>query len=58
VQFFAQKEALLVSAQFLQAKSVAKCHTMVQQMHSSNSTQIQYTEKILAVAFWFKKLSF
>jgi hypothetical protein len=41
MQFFAQKEALPESAQCLQAKSVAKCHTMVQKIHSSNSMQIQ-----------------
>jgi hypothetical protein len=52
-----RKKPLPESAQFLQAKSVAKCHTTVQKIHSSNSMQIQYTEKILAVAFWFKKLS-
>ncbi len=51
VKFFALKEALPESAQFLQAKSVAECHTMVRKIHSSNSMQIQYAEKILAVAF-------
>jgi hypothetical protein len=57
VQFFAQKEALPEATQFLQEKFVAKCHIMVQKIHNSNSMQVQYTKKIPAVAFWFKKLS-
>jgi len=57
VQFFAQKEAFPESTQFLQEKSVAKCHTMVRKIHSSNSMQVQYAEQIPDVVFWFKKLS-
>jgi hypothetical protein len=44
LQFFAHKEALPESEQFSQGKFVAKCHTMVRKIHSSNSMQIQYTK--------------
>jgi len=51
VQFFAQREALPESPQFLQEKSVAKCHTMVQKSTAQIQCRFNVQKKFWLLLF-------